>query len=466
MTGSTQVEQLAPLDLPMPTTYIRVFFAFETIASKKEVVSGLQRGLDKLSSQLPWLCGIVYQTTSSQGKPSLQIRSNADDAPTVVEKGSIQRSYQSMSASEMTPDDIPVEFWPAPGMIDGALSAKGAPVFAASVFGFPDNAVGLCVCVHHNAVDATGFSEVMRLWAQIMTDETFDLSGISQERTERLSTALSPALDERSDLSVDDLFARHPEYSQTPPAFPEKFPSCTSKVFRLSAHWINVLKELLHKSTSITPTTNSILSALIWSSITRARLRRDPTLEKITSRLCTAVNIRKRIDQEKFVDQQPYFGNAVVYSLSSCSADSLAKSDETPICDLAKICDEISQSYSETVINSSHIAEVCLLVEKLEDYRSLFVGWDLFGSRDITITSWADLGLYEMSFGALIGYPQFIRMPFMEADGVAIVLPRKRAIAELEEQLEVMIMLRADDMASLETDSMWQTLGSARGAKV
>lgn len=170
--------------------------------------------------------------------------------------------------------------------------------------------------------------------------------------------------------------------------------------------------------------------------------------------------------KKKFVDQQPYFGNAVVYSLSSCSADSLAKSDETPICDLAEICDKISQSYSETVINSNHIAEVCLLVEKLEDYRSLFVGWDLFGSRDVTITSWADLGLYEMSFGALIGYPQFIRMPFMEADGVAIVLPRKRTIAEVEEQLEVMIMLRADDMASLETDSMWQTLGSARGAKV
>ena len=70
-----------------------------------------------------------------------------------------------------------------------------------------------------------------------------------------------------------------------------------------------------------------------------------------------------------------------------------------------------------------------------------------------------------MNFEELLGYPQFIRMPYIEADGVVVVLPRKKAIARPEDTLEVIIMLRTDEMASLETDSMWQTLGSAREAK-
>lgn len=347
-----------------------------------------------------------------------------------------------MSASEMTSDDIPVGFWPAPAMIDGALFAKGAPVFTASVFGFPDNAVGLCVRIHHNAVDATGFCEVMQIWAKNMTEETFEFHGIFQGRTERLLAALPPALEKSSDLSLEDLFKRHSEYSKIPPAFPSEFPSCTSKDFRIFAHWIDVLKELLRKSASTIPSTNSILSALIWGSITRARIRRHPTLENNMSRLCTAVKTRKRINQGKFVDESHYFGNVVVYSLSSCSAASLAKSDETPVSELARICEEITQSYSESVINPHHIAETCHPLEKLEDYRSVFVGWDLFGSRDLTITSWADLELYDMNFEELLGYPQFIRMPYIEADGVVVVLPRKKAIAGPEDKLEVIIMLR------------------------
>ncbi|QRD87280.1 hypothetical protein F9C07_270 [Aspergillus flavus] len=48
-------------------------------------------------------------------------------------------------------------------MIDDAVSATGVPIFAATLFCFVDQGVGLCVCYHHNAVHATGFTEVVRL---------------------------------------------------------------------------------------------------------------------------------------------------------------------------------------------------------------------------------------------------------------------------------------------------------------
>ncbi|KAJ5165662.1 uncharacterized protein N7500_007492 [Penicillium coprophilum] len=151
-----------------------------------------------------------------------------------------------------------------------------------------------------------------------------------------------------------------------------------------------------------------------------------------------------------------FFGNAVFYSLSKSLADTLAASDEAPVHSLAEICDHITHSQSTSVINSRHIAEVYQLIDHMKDYRSLFVGWDLFRSRDLTITNWADIDLYGVSFGDVLGKPKFVRLPQMEADGVALILPRQRDASQ--EVLEIMIMLRCDHMGALEKDSMWQTI--------
>lgn len=174
-----------------------------------------------------------------------------------------------------------------------------------------------------------------------------------------------------------------------------------------------------------------------------------------------AVNGRQRIGKDFSSARSPYFGNAVFYSLSKFSAGELATSDEAPLRLLAKICEEITQSQSHSTIDSQYAAEVYHLIDRMEDYRSLFVGWDLFGSRDFTITNWADLGLYEVDFGDVLGRPKFVRLPYMEADGVAIILPRQRAAAR--EVLEVMVMLRRDHMDALQNDPLWQVLLATDG---
>ncbi|KAE8314542.1 hypothetical protein BDV41DRAFT_575800 [Aspergillus transmontanensis] len=142
-------------------------------------------------------------------------------------------------------------------MIDDALSATGAPVFAASRFRFTDQGVGLCVCFHHNAVDATGIIKVVRLWARSFSDPGFDFSNPPQ-----------------------DLFASQPEYSKAPPAMPTEFPSCTSELFKASIHRINVLKETLRSYMSNAPTTNVLLCALIWTTVTRVRAHPQSSYHK------------------------------------------------------------------------------------------------------------------------------------------------------------------------------------------
>ncbi|KAI0455712.1 hypothetical protein F5B21DRAFT_503001 [Xylaria acuta] len=134
----------------------------------------------------------------------------------------------------------------------------------------------------------------------------------------------------------------------------------------------------------------------------------------------------------------------------------------------AKICDAIAQSQSPAKTNPGHVAEVCGLVERAEDHGTIFVGWGIVGSRDLTITSWADLDLYGVAFGhgeeeEELGRPDFVRVSSSAAaDGVGIILPRKRNPAATNEVIEIMIMLRSDDMVLLEQDTMWKDFRTHR----
>ncbi|GLA34476.1 hypothetical protein AnigIFM63309_007025 [Aspergillus niger] len=442
MADHTYVEHLTPLDLPMPRTYIRVLFVFPTTSPTTELSQELQCGLEKLAKQVPWIAGNVFLITSTDQKASLEIRHHADKMPRLQDKGQIAASYASLSSQDMPMKSIPLDVWPAlPSLLGNIPSETGDPVFAASFFRFADQ---------------------VRLWAKNIlqpsqTYPSYELQG-NGDRLVQLSKALAPDLRELSSLSSERLLALHPEYSTQPPVLPKEFASCMSKTFKIPVHWIDVLKELLQKSAERQLTTNVILCALLWTSITRVRAQRNPDLRRQTSRLVTAVNGRSRIpgNLQPMPGNQQYLGNVVLYALANFSCANLATADEDPVRSLAKICDRISESQSPATIDSRFIAETYRLVDSMEDYRSLFAGWDLFCSRDFTITSWAGLDLYGVDFGPLLGKPEFVRLPCMEADGVAIVLPRRRNVCD--ERLEVMVMLRCDDMESLERDSMWQTL--------
>ncbi|KAK5721704.1 hypothetical protein LTR15_006295 [Elasticomyces elasticus] len=99
--------------------------------------------------------------------------------------------------------------------------------------------------------------------------------------------------------------------------------------------------------------------------------------------------------------------------------------------------------------------------------REELVRWSITTGRDIGITSWAGFGLYEMSFGEALGQPTFVRPPYMQIDSAAIVLPRKRAGFDEEDRdaIEVMLMLRKDDIEALQQDSVWQMLAPKRSSR-
>ncbi|KAK3313767.1 hypothetical protein B0H66DRAFT_360594 [Apodospora peruviana] len=474
---TAKAEALTLLDLLMPKIYVVVTLTFRTTKSTPEVAQILQPGLDRLVKQLPWLAGRVFTnspSSSSGGKGTPEIRWNEDTTSIVklIDKGTTSASYDASSSKGMPPPALPTDTWPVASMVDDYPPATGAPVFAASLFRFVDGqGVGLCVCIHHYAVDATAMGEIIRLWAQNVTAEPDRAAAAaaspwlsSVDRTTRLREAVAPFLAKASATSTDEIYARHPEYSPSPPVVPDPpFPECAFKLFKIPITRLNGWKYLCKSrmsSVGALPTTNTLVSGIMWSAITRARMRRDASLADQVSQLNLAVNARPRIREEGF----PYLGNAVLIAPSRlpvrelCPPLSSAGGEEEEEDAFVNACEVIGASTRR--IDARYVAEVYSLGARTEDYSTIYAGWDLFGARDLTITSWASLDLYETEFGEELGRPEFVRVPPSEIGGICGVLPRRRAGRRdgngVGEVLEVIVTLWTDDMTALVEDETWK----------
>lgn len=351
---------------------------------------------------------------------------------------------------------IPEDVWPL-----GALPAGDDPlVFGASIFRFKDNeGLGLCVSMHHSAVDAAGFTEVLRVWSQETTFGSTRLQ-ITGNRLSRLSEALSSEISEAKAKNTEELFGLLPEYSPVPPAMPSSFPSFASQIFTIPTERLDAYKQVLVNQMETPPSTNTVLCALLWSTITRIRAQhKEPTSTPTSSRLIMAVNGRRRIDPNFSPPENPYLGNLILYASAEKDFDSLQRAADSTL-EQAAVCNTITQSYGPAKINRQHIANVFEIGRKAGDSSTVFPGWDLFHHKDLTITSWADLDLYEMGWGSELGRPEFVRVPFSAADGVCIILPRRRvdSASHRHNFIEVVVMLKSEHMEALKADSQWQSL--------
>lgn len=456
MANEICVEQLTPLDLLMPKTYIGILLTFSSAATPSTITQ-LQTGLDRLVQHIPWLSGKVFPTTAGpDGKPSLEIRWNGkDDTLKIVDKGLIPASYNTLRKEGMPAVAFPPRVWPTPGLIDNTLFEKGAPVLGVSFVRFDgDQGVGLLICGHHNAMDATGLTEVIRLWTQNVSGAPS--KAVTVKSRLRLADTLSHDIESLAAVPREELFDLHPEYSKTSSPWPAEFPPCASKLFCVPIARIESIKELLKISMPKAPSTNTIICALIWSAMTHARTQQNSSVLSATSRLAMAVNGRRRIGPEFAVSGSLYLGNVVLCSVAELPVSDLSEpAMPDSVRSLGKLCQVIAQSQSPELINSRHIAEVYEMVNHLDDYRDIFYGFDLFNERDLMITSWAEMDINGLDFGIGIGKPDFMRVPHVAADGMAVILPRKRIANEV---LEVVVMLKNTDMETLESSDLWKSI--------
>jgi hypothetical protein len=459
----------------MPTTYNRVLLAFTCpSAHHKTAIGALKDGLQATCSQLPYLKGRVCNTQQQGGRLAISW-SEQDPTPLFQEiacpAGSEMPSYARLKEVGFPSNHIPQSLCPVTGWVAASFPDGNAPVTAASYTPL-NGGLLVCICVHHNVMDGTGTGRIINLWGK-------DTKGVFSEplpdpeeprhRLNRLKASMSPrVINEYAsvgdrDRTFESLLALHPEYTNVLPTSRPPNPPCTSKIFTFG------VEKLKAAATESKPSVNNILCAMIWSSISSVRSirwRKEPSASNegvlhTQSKLGMAVNGRARLG-EGFEGSGgcPYIGNVNLYSVTNLGLDRLIQLGQSPspearwaISDtLASVVQAISASIAR--IDRQFISEVVTVAEQTPNIQALLPGWDFFNGPDLTITSWANLDTYAVDFGPELGMSDFVRVPYLEVDGLNIVLPRRRN--SVPETIEVVVTLRKDDMADLERNAMWR----------
>ena len=319
-------------------------------------------------------------------------------------------------------------------------------------------------------MDGTGVGELLRLWARNGREpgehENHWLRPWANEplvRREFLRLACEPARAAVEGLGCAELLRRHPEYSlkaDGPAAAASSgTPNFTSKIFAFPIGKINAAKDELRRFPGLESlTAKNILSAKHWSCINSVRAKRLAPEWGRRVKLGFAVNGRKHLGKN-FVDI-PYLGNVNLFGLASLSVSELFSaaqctvggSQEQSLEHLIPVIASISGAISR--ISVAHIAEAVAIVEKTRDVTDVIPGWDSKDALDLSMTSWANLPLYNCSFGDAVGKPAFVRVPFAAFDGLVTILPRRREDGD-KEMMDVVIFLRADDIDALESYKPW-----------
>ena len=472
---------LSPLDQLMPVTYNRVVLAFTCNPDNTAAIDALRIGLQSTCSQLPYLKGRVAEQLGGRLAISW---SDKDPVPTFQEierPADMPTSYTQLKHEGLPSHRLPQSLCPVAGRVATSFPDGDAPVIATS-YTLLDGGLLVVLCVHHNVMDGTGTGQLISLWGRnikgVLPEQEFSLPEEDEPRyrLDQLKAAMSPVVSNETDSmrgsnqTFESLLALHPEYTTVLPALKSPIPPSTSKVFTFAA------EQLKTAATESNTSVNNVLCAITWSCITAVRSLRwrkesvvsNDVAVHASSKLGIAANGRTRIG-ESFADtgRRPYIGNVNLYCVTSLDLTLLTALGLSPSPEahgafsdvLAAVVQAISTSIGG--IDRRFISEVISLAEQAPNIRALLPGWDFFNGPDLTITSWANLDTYSVDFGPELGNPDFVRVPYIEVDGLNIVLPRRRN--SVPEKIEIVVTLRKDDMAELERNAMWRHWTQAPG---
>jgi trichothecene 3-O-acetyltransferase len=459
---------LSPLDQLMPRCYTRLFLLFGS-PTPDLAISSFKMGWEKTCTQLSYLKGYVYQAENQRGRLAIAW-SDDSPVPVISEKGHLKLSYETVLLHGTSFSAFKDDLCPVRAVIDHSTSDRKAPVLAASV-GELEGGIIICVAAHHNVMDGTGFGDLIDLIARntngnLAASATLPHPDEPLYRTARLRHVLEAGKtfqNQGMDTDIKLLLTNHLEYTTTPPSMPSQSPPCTSKLLTVSLPKVEAIKQAL-KGSMPSLTTYTVVSSLLWSCITRVRCARAGGCKSPKSRLGMAVNGRQRLGAS-FTDQK-YLGNVNMYAIAELATNTITSSAATRDVagtripnDLIGVFQAVAESISSDRISSRHIMEVMTIIDQLEDVRGLFPGWNFHDGPDLAITSWANLNVYDADFGEKLGRPALVRVPYAEVDGLCIILPRRRHQhgRSGENVIEVVVMLRADDLAQLQEDEVWKT---------
>ncbi|KAK5074365.1 hypothetical protein LTR64_006490 [Lithohypha guttulata] len=458
------VVKLSSIEHCMPRAYIRICLAYRlgTGQDVHKAVQGLENYIRGIVRAKPYLAGNVVDVDVPGSNISrAEIRFTAQDylnypgvaVKTLCDEHGLLLRYEQLDAdgcppSRLRPEDV------------SALAPDVDPRQASPVFRVQANLVvgGLIVSfyLHHCISDGTGFDLITS--GRILNDDfTFICPpSLSHQNTATLDKFLEEFAQHKSNVrrelsrapsTVTNTRQLRAQRLDQPP-LPKNQPG-RGCVLMLAASLLSSTKDNMNQYEdpgSMYHTTNSVVMALLWRHMTRAR---RPSLAHIsnvqTSKLLIPINIRDTMTPPL---PEGYFGAAVDSAKAEMELDLLIGMQEDTLYRVSRTIREaikgVDDGYVRELIAFANAADQLTDVHDIQASNM-----DRVTGADMYITSWLDFKTYQHDLGMGLGGPDWVRKPWSRDPGSCIILPRK---TDNPSYIEVVVQMTGADMDRLLQD--------------
>lgn len=411
---------------------------------RTEVIDNLERGLARLSRKFPWVAGKVikdddgFKIAPTETYLGLVVKELQDGAtvPTWEELRRADFPFSMLDEDAIAPCKTMVE------------PDAERPVLLAQA-NFVKGGLLLTFNAQHGSMDMAGQGQVITLFAKACRGEDFTKEEVgvgNMQRTGRIpiSGDEMPGATDCPDLKPREV-VEDGEAKEKPREVPPRAPSDTLEWAYLDfpAASLSSLKQLASQTLATDMTfvsTDDVLTAFIWQSITRAR---QPRLDNPRS---TPTTLTRNVDVRRHFNLSPTYPGLMIAATShTCSVDDLVshKSLGALASDLRVALDpdslRKSAGFQATAISQNKDAAAQRSIAALSN-----------PSFDVRLSSWAKEKLYDLDFGSCLGQPEAVRRPkFINGarEGLVYFLPKGR-----DGSIMVGICLREEDMGRMRLD--------------
>ncbi|KAJ4294571.1 hypothetical protein N0V90_008262 [Kalmusia sp. IMI 367209] len=427
--------------------------------SPQAVVECMRKGLERTVQQFPNIAGELeyddrdgrmWIRKDKEGGISLYVKSLENDFPSFAELERKHFPDSMLLASKLLP-----QFTSEPGFVKD----KSIPTTVFQI-NFIRGGMVLGFAIHHVITDGASGEDLMTTWA---ANSRAALQGqpfppLDKNRFDLLKSALEvPKPSPERFEELKGLFPQHKDAGG--PVLPPpdvQLPKITSMMFHFPRSKAAKLKAVAASKLGGTRiSTYDTVVALMWQSITRARLAfLKPDLDA-PSKVCHAADSRKIWDPpvlERFV---------------SCSALVI----ETAPLSLRELIDPANHHLAVAAIRGSITSLSPVWISKLQelvaahhDKRWIEFQSDSFLGLDVFATSWAGMSTYQKyDFGW--GVSRAIRWPSLGVEGFVFVYPNRSGMEGTgpEEGVETCVCLEEECMQRLIRDPLLREWCAPRG---
>lgn len=418
---------------------------------QKEIIDNLEIGLARLSKSFPWIAGKVIQNdgifkiTPAETALRLVVK-ELQDHDTVPSWGELK---QANFPFRMLDEDVVA---PCRTMVEPEAER---PVLMVQAY-FVKGGLLLTINAQHGSMDMTGQGQLVALFAKACRGEDFTKDEVAignMQRTDRIPIRRDETPSNPDPPQPEQAVTQHVEADAKPREAEPSSPSdaLVWAYFDFSAASLASLKEVASQELTSYVTfvsTDDVLTAFIWQSLTRAR---HPRLDHPRS---TPTTLSRNVDVRSYFDLPSTYPGLMTTAVWPV----LAVDDIVNHRSIGSIASFLRATLIPGLLRANAEFQASVVARNQDAAAQRSIAGLSDPRFDVRLSSWAKEKLHDLDFGPCLGRPEAVRRPRFgngAREGLVYFLPKGR-----DGSIVVGICLRDEDMERLRKDEQvlrWAT---------